>query len=361
MGVPIDDNIVIRGEQKFELDGGGGFNPDSLSDSTNTPADADNIITSESGTWYKKAFSKVWDYIKTKIGISAQGSANKFLNEQGTFTVVNSGKEYDLEFNADLDEVTLTEDDVDKTTLPLVATFIGSHNRWNALTPAQQSKYRHVIFNDDGGFGNAYDVPYRNSNVGDAIDNLSTIKANKTAIENLKDDATGILIDGNDTTNTTGSTITKGKYFYYGDALVKAKADIANGATLTLNTNFELVTDGALNELRDTLDDKVDNGLSTTAKQTYSFPTSASAVSNNNDKVTILKNGFAIFTVSFSSMTYSQIVILVNGAVIAYPTSGNANLVSHRTIVTFPVKKGDVVSVSFYSTYTVAQADLAIR
>ncbi len=129
---------------------GGGFNPDSLSASTNTPVDADLIITKESNTWVKKTFSKVWDYIKSKIGINnSQGSANKFLNEKGTFTVVNSGKEYDLEFNNDLDEVTLTEDSVDKTTLPLVATYVGTRADWNNLSAAEQSQYRILHFTDE--------------------------------------------------------------------------------------------------------------------------------------------------------------------------------------------------------------------
>lgn len=66
--------------------GGGGFDPSSLDASTNTPVDTDEIVTGESGTWYRKAFSKVWAYIKTKIGISSQGDADKYLNEQGEFT-----------------------------------------------------------------------------------------------------------------------------------------------------------------------------------------------------------------------------------------------------------------------------------
>lgn len=52
-----------------------GFNPDNLNTSTNTPTDNDVIITKESSTWYVKAFSKVWDYIKGKnpVFIDSQG------------------------------------------------------------------------------------------------------------------------------------------------------------------------------------------------------------------------------------------------------------------------------------------------
>ena len=62
-------------------------------------------------------------------------------------------------------------------------------------------------------------------------------------------DLTGINATG--ATNTTGATITAGTYFYLDNVLVRAKANIANGATFTLNTNYEVVTVGALNELRD--------------------------------------------------------------------------------------------------------------
>ncbi len=66
---------------------------------------------------------------------------------------------------------------------------------------------------------------------------LNTNKAEKTAVAN-KADITNINITSG-TTNNTGATITAGKYFYYNGALVKAKVDIANGATLTFNTNYE--------------------------------------------------------------------------------------------------------------------------
>ena len=61
-----------------------------------------------------------------------------------------------------------------------------------------------------------------------------------------KTDLASIQITGS--TNDTGSTITSGTYFYLNGTLVRAKTDIANGATLTLNTNYEVVTAGALND-----------------------------------------------------------------------------------------------------------------
>lgn len=53
------------------------------------------------------------------------------------------------------------------------------------------------------------------------------------------------------TGTTSSQAISAGKYFYLNNVLVKAKVDIANGAIFTLNTNYEDVTAGALNELND--------------------------------------------------------------------------------------------------------------
>jgi hypothetical protein len=75
---------------------------------------------------------------------------------------------------------------------------------------------------------------------------LNTNKAEKTDISNIK--VTG-------STNDTGATITSGKFFYKGTTLVKAKADIAAGATLTENTNYEVATAGdELTSLNSALD-----------------------------------------------------------------------------------------------------------
>lgn len=54
-----------------------------------------------------------------------------------------------------------------------------------------------------------------------------------------------------ETGTTSSQAISAGKYFYLNNVLVRAKVDIASGATFTLNTNYEVVTAGALNELND--------------------------------------------------------------------------------------------------------------
>lgn len=76
------------------------------------------------------------------------------------------------------------------------------------------------------------------------ISDLQTEKAPKADLANIS--VTG-------STNNTGSTITSGTYFYKDGSLAQAKADIANGATLTLNTNYEIVTAGGLNALNEAL------------------------------------------------------------------------------------------------------------
>lgn len=64
----------------------------------------------------------------------------------------------------------------------------------------------------------------------------------------LTHDLANIIATG--TTNTTGTTIASGEYFYLNGTLVRAKADIAVNATFTSGTNYDAVTAGGLNELK---------------------------------------------------------------------------------------------------------------
>lgn len=67
--------------------GGGGTNLDSLPDSTNNISDSDLIVSKENNVgWVKKTALYIWNYVKTKLGISDQGSTGKYLDEQGNFT-----------------------------------------------------------------------------------------------------------------------------------------------------------------------------------------------------------------------------------------------------------------------------------
>lgn len=73
-----------------------------------------------------------------------------------------------------------------------------------------------------------------------------TARTNADALKADKTNLASISITGS--TNNTGSKISKGTFFYKSGALARASVDIANGATLTQNTNYTLVTAGALNE-----------------------------------------------------------------------------------------------------------------
>ena len=57
-----------------------------------------------------------------------------------------------------------------------------------------------------------------------------------------KSDLTNLDLTG--TTNTTGSTIPSGTFFYLNGTLVRAKTAIASGATFTENTNYEVLPQG---------------------------------------------------------------------------------------------------------------------
>ena len=62
-------------------------------------------------------------------------------------------------------------------------------------------------------------------------------KAEKTDLTSISESGT-----------TASQAISAGTYFYLDGTLVRAKTNIASGATFTLNTNYELVMAGALNK-----------------------------------------------------------------------------------------------------------------
>ena len=85
------------------------------------------------------------------------------------------------------------------------------------------------------------------NNIETGIDNAYTdIAAIDSAVADKaeQDNLTSI----SETGATASQAISAGTYFYLNGTLVRAKTAIANGATFTLNTNYEVVTDGALNE-----------------------------------------------------------------------------------------------------------------
>ena len=98
-----------------------------------------------------------------------------------------------------------------------------------------------------------------------------------------KTDLASISIEGS--TNNTGSTIGIDTYFYLNGVLVRSLADIANGATLTENTNYEVVTTGALNTIR----------------RVYSAPFSGSATTAGQLPILPANSGRTIVAVKLST------------------------------------------------------------
>lgn len=86
-------------------------------------------------------------------------------------------------------------------------------------------------------------MSYNSSWTGPQIDDA----VGKALASAKQTDLTSIIATGS--TNATGSTIASGTYFYLNGTLVRAKANIASGATFT-SSNYEAVTAGGLNELK---------------------------------------------------------------------------------------------------------------
>lgn len=113
------------------------------------------------------------------------------------------------------------------------------------LTPAQVKTLLGLnnIFADTGDISLSYFT--QNANAINDIAESNTRTALNTDVP--KTDLTDIFVTG--TKNNTGSTISAGTYFYVNGQLALCKQAISANADLTLNTNYELVTAGALNKL----------------------------------------------------------------------------------------------------------------
>ena len=89
-----DDDVYIEGDPnlQYNVPSQGGIDLDEFETSTTAVDDADMFVTKEnsSGTWYRKAFSKLWDYIKNKIGIASSGST--YLKKDGTWGTPDNNK-----------------------------------------------------------------------------------------------------------------------------------------------------------------------------------------------------------------------------------------------------------------------------
>ena len=108
-----------------------------------------------------------------------------------------------------------------------VTTLLGQNNVWSDTGDILNCEY--VVDTKEGEY-----VGGVGKSVGELKDTLNS-KADQ-------DDLASPNLTG--TTNTTGSQIDAGTYFYLNGVLVKAKVDIASGATFTDGTNYDVVTIG---------------------------------------------------------------------------------------------------------------------
>ena len=115
------------------------------------------------------------------------------------------------------------------------------------------------------------------STLSGTVSNLSSAVSNKAA----KSDLTSISTTGS--TNNSGSTITSGTFFYKSGSLARALTDIASGATLTLNTNYELVTAGGLNELNSALNSRLYGYRFVVKSKAFTSNSSGRIVFSNDD------------------------------------------------------------------------------
>ena len=126
-----------------------------------------------------------------------------------------------------------------------------------------------------------------------------------------KTDLTSIIATGS--TNATGATITAGTFFYLNGTLVQAKTDIANGATFTLNTNYEYPSAGALNALKSAIDNCAEVRYQFLHPAgTYSFPVDM----ENNNYILILHrlNTAGTYGMYVISQSYALPILAVSYA-----------------------------------------------
>lgn len=111
------------------------------------------FIISHSASGYEEypTFKNVTDEEETPSQTTASGGefTDEGSNPGGGSGGGGEGHTYDVEMNATNDKMTLTEDGSNKTTLPLVGTFVGSRAEWNALSATDKAKYRILHFNDE--------------------------------------------------------------------------------------------------------------------------------------------------------------------------------------------------------------------
>jgi len=157
-------------------------------------------------------------------------------------------------------------------------------------------------------------------------------KANTTDVNNAlalkapKTDLASISLSG---TNTTGATINKGTFFYNNGNLSKAKANIANGASIT-SSNTEVASAGGLNY-----------------KVGFINTSSRIAISLTNGSYTATQDMWVIvYGFKSSAEAYGASIYVDNDVICA----SENNLACPCF---FPLMKGQTISFTQYATYNV--------
>lgn len=127
----------------------------------------------------------------------------------------------------------VTEDDTDLVESGAVYTALTAKQPKTLDTPITVDSVQQTTVEGALGAINTY--------AGEIDAGLSTLDSDKVE----KTDLTSIIETG----STASQAISNGTYFYLDGVIVRAKAAIAGGATFTLNTNYEVLTVGALNKL----------------------------------------------------------------------------------------------------------------
>lgn len=129
-------------------------------------------------------------------------------------------------------------------------------------------------------------------------------------------DIASISISG--TTNDTGATLRIGEFFYLNGVLCRVISEVADGATLTENTNYEVVTDGGLNALRIEV-----RGVGANSSVTLNVPYLSAAL------IATARSNTSQSTLSY--VTATEITPIVSSTYITLALANNTLTISNST------------------------------